>query len=169
VAIDIKSGQITKRVKIEGAKFLNDVAADAKGSVYVSDSQTKQVHKIDNGKSTVYLANLQGPNGVLVYNKDIYVLDNGTMNKVGKGKSLEKLAEGLEGHTDGIENVEGNDFIVSGWEGVIYYVKADGSHEKLLDTRDQKINAADIGYDAKKKIVYVPTFFKNSVVAYQLQ
>jgi hypothetical protein len=127
------------------------------------------VHKIDNNKSTVFLENLQGPNGLLVYNKDLYLLDNGTFYKVGKGKTLQKLAGDLEGHTDGVENVEGNDFIVSGWEGVMYYVKGDGTSEKLLDTRDQKTNSADIGYDAKNKIVYVPTFFRNSVVAYQLQ
>jgi hypothetical protein len=91
------------------------------------------------------------------------------MNKVDKNKSLQKLAEGLDGFTDGIENVQGGDFIVSGWSGVIYYVKADGTSEKMLDTREQQINSADIGYDAKNKIVYVPTFFKNSIVAYQLQ
>lgn len=169
VAIDIKSGKITKRIKIEGANFLNDVAAGPDGTVYVSDSRTKRVHKLKNGKATVHLENLQGPNGLLVHNNELYVLDAGTMNKMGSDKNLQKLAEGLEGHTDGIENVQGNEFIVSGWEGVIYYVNADGKSEKLLDTRDQKINAADIGYDAKNRIVYVPTFFRNSVVAYQLQ
>lgn len=168
-AIDIKTGQVTKRVKIEGAGFLNDVAADAKGIVYVSDSKTKKVHKIENDKATVVLENLSGPNGLLVYKKDLYVLDNGTFNKVSKDNKLEQLASGLEGHTDGLENVQGDEFLVSGWEGVIYYVKADGTKHKLIDTREQKINSADIGYDAKNKIVYVPTFFKNSVVAYQLQ
>lgn len=168
-AIDVKTGQITKRVKIDGAGFLNDVAADGKGAVYVSDSKTKKVHKIENDKATTILENLSGPNGLLVYKKDLYVLDNGTFNKVGKDNQLQQLASGLDGHTDGLENVQGDEFIVSGWEGVVYYVKADGSKEKLLDTRDQKINSADIGYDAKTKIVYVPTFFKNSVVAYQLQ
>lgn len=168
VGIDIRSGKITGRVKIAGAKFLNDVAADADGNVYVSDSQTKMVHKISKGKPSVFLQDLQGPNGLLVYNKEIYVLDNGTFNKV-VNNQLQKLAEGLEGHTDGVEHVQGDEFIVSGWEGVIYYVKGDGSSEKLIDTRDQKINSADIGYDAKNKIVYVPTFFRNSVVAYQLQ
>lgn len=168
-AIDIKSGKITKRIKIDGAGFLNDVAADAKGTVYVSDSKTKKVHKIENGKATVLLENLSGPNGLLVHNKELYVLDNGTFNKVSKDNKLQQLASGLEGHTDGVENVQGDEFIVSGWEGVIYYVKANGESQKLLDTRDQKINSADIGYDAKNKIVYVPTFFKNSIVAYQLQ
>jgi hypothetical protein len=39
----------------------------------------------------------------------------------------------------------------------------------LLDTREQKRNSADIGYNPKDKIIYVPTFFKKSVVAYQLK
>jgi hypothetical protein len=169
VAIDIKKGQITKRVKIDGAGFLNDVAADQKGVIYVSDSKTKKVHKIENGKASVLLENLQGPNGLLVHNKELYVLDNGTFNKVSKDNTLQQLATGIEGNSDGLENVQGDEFIATGWAGAIYYVKADGTVHKLLDTREQKINSADIGYDAKNKIVYVPTFFKNSVVAYQLQ
>lgn len=32
-----------------------------------------------------------------------------------------------------------------------------------------KINTADIGYDAENKIIYVPAFWKNTVVAFQLQ
>ncbi len=168
VAIDITTAKITKRVPIEGAGFLNDVAADAKGVVYVSDSKTKKVHKIENDKSSLVIENLEGPNGLLVHNKELYLLDNGTLNKIKDGK-LEQLVSGLEGHTDGLENIKGDEFIVSGWEGVVYYAKADGSKQLLLDTRAEKINAADIGYDAKNKIVYVPTFFKNSVVAYQLQ
>jgi hypothetical protein len=53
---------------------------------------------------------------------------------------------------------------------VIYYVDA-GKREKqtLLDTSAQSVNSADIGYDAKNRIVYVPTFFKNSVVAYEVK
>jgi hypothetical protein len=73
----------------------------------------------------------------------------------------------MDGSTDGIEPV-GNDFIVSCWTGVIYYVHANGKIEQLLDTRDKQVNSADIGYDPANQIVYVPTFFKNNVVAYKL-
>ncbi len=168
VAIDIPTSKIISKVPVEGAGFLNDVAADVKGTVYVSDSKTKKVHKLENGKVSLVIENLEGPNGLLVHNKELYVLDNGTFNKIKDGK-LQQLVSGLEGHTDGVENIKGDEFIVSGWEGIIYYVKADGSKQTLLDTRAEKVHSADIGYDAKNKIVYVPTFFKNTVVAYQLQ
>jgi hypothetical protein len=168
-AIDITAGKIIKRIKVPGAKFLNDVTASADGTVYVSDSQTKMIHKIEKDKSSVYLQDLQAPNGVLAYKNDFYLLDKGALYKVGQGKKLIKIAGGMEGNTDGLEHVEGDDFLASCWEGSLFYVKGDGTVEKLLDTRDQKINSADIGYDPKNKIVYVPTFFKNSVVAYQLQ
>ena len=49
------------------------------------------------------------------------------------------------------------------------YVKADGTRELLVDTRADKINSADIGYDAKTRTLYVPTFFKNSIVAYEVK
>jgi hypothetical protein len=39
----------------------------------------------------------------------------------------------------------------------------------LLDTRQEKVNSADIGFDAAKRIVYVPTFYKNTVAAYELK
>ena len=77
--------------------------------------------------------------------------------------------DGLDASTDGVEKVTGNDFLVSCWNGIIYYISADGSKQVLLDTREQKSNTADIGYDSKNRMVYVPTFFKNSVAAYELK
>lgn len=169
VVIDINQGSVVQTIPVNGAEGLNDITIDKKGVVYVSDSKTKKVHRVENGAATVWLEKLQGPNGVLAVEDDLYVLDNGGMYKAGKDKSLTKIADGMEGGTDGIENAAGKDFIVSCWAGSIWYVKGDGSKEHLLDTRDQNINSADIGYDAKNRIVYVPTFWKNSVVAYQLQ
>lgn len=167
--IDIDKGAIVQTIPVDGAEGLNDITVDEKGIVYVSDSKTKKVHRIDNGTATVWIENLQEPNGLLWYEGNLYVLDKGGMYKAEKDKTLTKIADGMDGGTDGIENVKGKDFLVSCWAGSIWYLKADGSKEHLLDTRAQKINSADIGYDAKNKIVYVPTFWKNSVAAYQLK
>ena len=169
VVIDINNGSVVQTIPVDGAVGLNDISIDKKGIVYVSDSEAKKVHRIDNGTATTWLEKLQGPNGVLWFEEELYVLDNGGMYKVEKDKSLTKITDGMDGGTDGIENVTGKDFIVSCWAGSIWYVNADGNKEHLLDTRDQNINSADIGYDAKNRIAYVPTFWKNSVVAYQLK
>jgi sugar lactone lactonase YvrE len=171
VVIDIDKGTIIERIAIEGAAGLNDVSAEENGTVYVSDSRARRVYEVKDGKVSVLLdsSKLKGPNGVLKHKGSLYVLDAGTMYRMEKDGSLTKLAEGMEGGTDGIENVTGSDYLVSTWSGVVYYVNADGTKQVLLDGREQKINSADIGYDAAKRIVYIPTFWKNSVVAYELK
>lgn len=169
VVVDVEQGAIVDRIAVEGAQGLNDVTVDAGGVVYVTDSKAKRLYRIEQGKAALYLDNLKGPNGVLAHHGALYLLDGGALHKVEKDRSLTLINAGMDGGVDGVENVEGGDFIVSAWGGIIYYVKGDGSRETLLDTREQKINSADIGYDAQHRIVYVPTFFKNSVVAYELK
>jgi hypothetical protein len=167
--INTETGKIEKTIPVEGAAGLNDVSVDSKGVIYTSDSRGKKVFRVENGNAQLYLDNLSGPNGILMRGNDFYVLDNGGMYKMGADKSLTKITDGMQGGTDGIENVQGDDFIVSCWGGVLWYVNADGTKEMLKDTRrEQKGNTADIGYDPVSKTVYVPTFWRNSVIAYQI-
>jgi hypothetical protein len=169
VEIDIKSGKILAKHVVPDSKFLNDVTIDSKGNIYVSDTETQKVHLIKGGKVSTYLENLTRPNGLLAVGTDLLVADAGVLKKVSASKEVKVLAEGMDKSTDGIEQVAPGEYIVSCWAGVVYYVKSDGTTEKLLDTAADKTNSADIGYDSVKKIVYIPTFAKNSVVAYQLK
>lgn len=168
VAIDTRTGTILSRIQIEGAQGLNDISVSQDGSLYVSDSRARRLYKIEQGAATVFLSDLKGPNGVLCQENKLFILDAGALYSVKADKSLEKLAEGMEGGTDGVEEVKPGEYIVSCWQGLVYHVSGNGKTEILLDTRSDKKNAADIGYDAVKKIVYVPTFWKNTVVAYQI-
>jgi hypothetical protein len=61
------------------------------------------------------------------------------------------------------------EFIVSCWPGLVYYVHSDGALSTLIDSRADKINTADIGFDSNTKQVFIPNFLKNTVTAYQLQ
>ncbi|MBK7871388.1 MAG: ATP/GTP-binding protein [Saprospiraceae bacterium] len=169
VAIDIKTGTITQRVKIEGAKFLNDLTISKKGVIYTSDSDMKKVFQVKDGNVSTYLENFRRPNGVLAIGKDLYILDSGKLLKANSDKQLTTIAEGMLGSTDGIERVSATEFIVSSWGGAVYHVQTNGTVHQLLDTQALKINLADIGYDAKKRIIYVPTFNKHTVVAYELR
>jgi len=169
VVIDLKKGVIEKKIPVEGSAGLNDISIGNDGVVWISDSQNKKIYKIENDKPSLFLENLKGPNGVLMRGKDFFILDAGGAYKVNSDKSLTMLANGMEGGTDGIENVTGDDFLVSCWQGAIWYVNAKGEKQLLLDTKQEKKNTADIGFDPKTKTVYVPTFWRNSVVAYRVQ
>lgn len=169
VIIDIASGKIEQKVAVAGSVGLNDIAIDSKGVVYVSDSPGKQVFRFENGKAELYLDKLNGPNGLFINDEDIFVLDNQAMHKVNADKTLTLIADGLDGNADGLENVSGNDYIISCWEGLIWYINADGTKEKLLDSKASNKNTADIGFDKESKTVYVPTFFSNTIVAYEVK
>ena len=169
VVIDIKKATIVKRVPIEGSVFLNDVTVNKNGAVFVSDSRTGKVHRYENNTTTIEVENLQGPNGLLSIEDQLLILDRGSLLSVTPGGAISKIMDGMDPSTDGIERVAPNQYIVSCWNGIVYFVVAGAQKVTLFDTRSEKINSADIGYDAKKKIIYVPTFLKNNVVAYQLQ
>ncbi len=69
VAVDIRRGVITSRVRVEGAQFLNDLATDADGTVYVSDSAQSRIYMVKDGRSSVFVEGadiVEQPNGLLV-------------------------------------------------------------------------------------------------------
>ena len=169
VIIDIAKAAVIKRIPFEGAQSFNDVSVDKKGKVYVTDSKAGKIYFLDQDKLVLFAEDYKGLNGVLAVDADIYVVAAGVLWKIDADKKAVKVAEGMEPATDGIEQVANNEFLVSVWGGVIYYVKADGKTQLLLDTREQKSNTADIGYNPGTRTVYVPTFFKNSVTAYTLK
>lgn len=169
VVIDIPSSKIVRKIPIAGSIFLNDITVSDKGVVYVSDSRTKKIHQIINNKDVVYLENIDGVNGLKAIGKDLYIAGgNKQLLQANEKKELTTIAD-LPCGGDGIEPIGNGDFVYSCWAGYIYYVHANGKYELLLDSTADKKNTADIGYDPVKKIIYVPTFFKKSVAAYQLK
>ena len=167
--IDIASGKIEKNIPIQGATGLNDISIDPNGVIYVTEYLAKKLYKIANEKAELIAENLTQPNGVLFHNNELFLLDGTGMFKVNADKSMAKITDGMEGGVDGIENIEGNNFIVSCWEGALWQVNADGTKHLLMDTRKEKRSTADIGFDPATKTVYVPTFFRNTVVAYEVK
>jgi len=171
VTVDIASGKPTF-TEIDGAQFLNDISIDEKGNVYASDSRSGKIYRFANGKGELYFENadIKSTNGVLALKEALYFIDfkSGDFYKLDWNKQLTKVGTAATGG-DGIVSVGNNEFIISSWYGEIYFMDASGKASKLLDTKDQKLNTADVGYDTKNKILYVPTFFGNSVTAYTFQ
>lgn len=168
VVISISKNKIDHKITIADAVGLNDVTVDSKGVIYATDSQNARVFKIEKDVPTLYLEGLRGINGIKAIGDKLYILANNAIMVADAAKNLTKFAT-LENGGDGVEPIGNGDFLVTAWAGWLYYVKADGTKEVLLDThtiRNRK--TADIGYDPKTKIVYVPTFSANSIEAYKL-
>lgn len=168
VIIDVKKGIIEKKISPDSAKGLNDVTVTDNGIVYVSDSRTGKIWKLENDIATEYLDNQKGVNGLKAVGTDLFIAAGKNFVKADASKNITPFAELPQGG-DGIEPVGNGDFIVTAWSGYIFYVHKDGKVETLLETHPQKKNTADIGYDPVKKIVYVPSFNGKTVAAYQLK
>ena len=167
VVIDIKKGKIEKKIPIEGEKGLNDITVDTKGAVYVSDSRSGKVYRITDDKPVLYMDNLPGANGLKAIGDDLYILAKKSLLKADASRNLTKITD-LPNGGDGVEPAGNGDFIVSEWQGYVYYVYADGRKELLLDSHLQKKNTADISYDPAGHILYVPGFNGKTVAAYRL-
>jgi hypothetical protein len=167
VVVDVPKGKLIRKIPVEGASGLNDITITEKGIIYVSDSKTGRIWKLEDEKPSLYLENITGANGLKAVKDDLYFAKGSAFMKADLKKQITQIAD-VGQAIDGIEPIGNGDFLVTSWGGYIFYVYANGQKELLLDTHEQKKNTADIGYDPEKKIVYVPTFFDRRIVAYQL-
>ena len=55
VEIDIDNGKIMKRFNAPGSVFLNDVVSDNQGNIYVSDTITNTIYKLDGNNNIIRL------------------------------------------------------------------------------------------------------------------
>lgn len=171
VIIDVFKGKVIKKVYVEGAQGLNDITTDKLGNIFVSDTKTKKIFYIGlyKGDVKVYFEGLNAPNGLYFTDHTLHFVDAGSFYKLGKGKEKILIADGMTADTDGIEQIDEKNFLISCWSGVVWMVNVNGQKSILLDTKSEGINAADIGFDQRTKVLYVPTFWKNNVVAYQFK
>jgi sugar lactone lactonase YvrE len=173
VEIDVETGKIENIHPITNAVFINDLDINANGDIYVTDSQDEKIFKLVNGESSLWL-DLKGfyPNGILVEENRMLILSSSkgeliAIDKLTKEKTV--LASGVRGG-DGIVPIN-EGYLLSAFQGEIYFADksmVNSPAVKLLDTRANKLNTADMSFISKENILLVPTFYGNTVVAYKL-
>lgn len=182
VEINAASGEIVKRYPAKGATFLNDVAIDSDGTVYVSDTPSNTIWRLKDGSFEPWIADdkLNGPNGLLVQGDMLVVASLGKIPGVGqkqelaglslislKDQSVTKLGDGRPiGNLDGLELLQPGVYLVTDWAaGALYRVDAKGKAQQLIDLNQ---GSADLTYLPDKKIVLIPMMLDNTLVAYRL-
>ena len=190
VDIDIDNGKIMKRFNAPGSVFLNDVVSDNQGNIYVSDTITNTIYKLDgNNNNTSSLQawlqspQLNGPNGLHVDNtkNKLIVASLGDMSKPGAGievvdlKSKTITTLGKEGTTspfgglDGIESdtTDTHYYVTDNPAGKVYIVNANGTgYGTLIDLRTQGV--ADLGFIPSQSTIIIPLMQDNKLEAYKL-
>jgi hypothetical protein len=167
VEINLSGGKIAKRYPVPGAKFLNDAATDGL-NVYFSDSETGKVHRLAEGKVSTFAEGFAGINGLSFDDKDqLFILDGKGLRRYNPADKTSQFVNEVVTGGDGLVIIDDSTYIASRWQGEIYLIK-NGKEHLLLDTKADSSNTADIDYIPAEKLVLVPTFMKNKVVAYKL-
>jgi sugar lactone lactonase YvrE len=170
VRIDIQSGEIIEKFMVDGARFLNDIAISTDGSIYISDMVTNIIHVIHNDEQPELFLNdkhINNPNGLLTEGKYLLI---GTQDGIYRarfdnGKALRIIS--VDGGIDGLKSNGEGSYFISDWKGKIQLVSTDEKPVLLLNTSEQGINAADLEYIPSQKLLLIPTFSNNRVVAYK--
>jgi hypothetical protein len=168
--IDIESMKIVRFYDFPETKFLNDIAVDQKGAVYISDIMATRIYRIYDSKAEIWLddASLTSPNGLFIEGKQLLI----GCNKITRvGIEDKKITVWLDntGGIDGLEGTGDGSYLFSDWQGNVYLAGTDKKIEKILDTSLAGINAADIEFITSMKLLLVPTFNDNRVMAYEFK
>jgi len=174
IEIDLVTGTIIKKIHAAGAQFLNDVAADDAGNIYVSDMSDKNscIYRLSEGKMEKWLSGseISNPNG-LCFEAGLLYFGNSGDGKIKKihlpTKEISAVATVGSG-IDGLSPDGSGNWIVSDWSGKTSLISPGGKPRILLDTSAQNVNSADLTFIREDKLIVIPTFFDNRVIAYRL-
>jgi hypothetical protein len=195
VGIEIASGRITSRVKVDGAAFLNDLATGPDGTVYASDSQVYAIYAVKDGKSSVFVSGaelVETPNGLLVDGSRLILGTIGPATPGGrrgggggpraggppapagrlyafdlKTKQRTVVTPQPIGGIDGIEPDGRGGYLVTDVVGSkLLHVTAAGVPRVVLTFT---AGGADFGYVASRRLAIIPFLNGNSVSAWEIR
>ena len=182
VSYNIDSGVKEHDIKIDGAKFLNDLACSKDGTVYFSDMIASKIYQYKNKKISILIegADIEHPNGLLVEGENLIIgawgkeiQDDFTTKTLGrllylnlKTKKITPITAKPLGNLDGVESDGKGGYIVTDWiAGKVFHVQKSGT-SKTLATFPK--GAADHAFIAEKKILILPEMLENKVGAFDL-
>ena len=180
VLIDINTAKIASRYRAPGAKFLNDVAVNAAGTAFISDSKNGLVYALKDGKLTVWLEKGQvgRPNGLYgAADHLVIAAGDGKAKKPHKARYLH-LAKYRDrsirpwqgtasmGRLDGVQpDAKGGFFLTEFKKGKLLHIGADGRVATLASPGK---GTADFSFDQKQQMIFLPIMGSNELVAYKV-
>jgi sugar lactone lactonase YvrE len=176
--IDLNRGTVIDRYPIEDSDFLNDVVVTDDGTVYMTDTRpsnrrASRIYRYRDGVVDVWLdEGVHWSNGLTLHDGALLVGNSGdgaVMRVDLESKRSDHVVTLGARVLDGIKVDTDGSYLVSHWEGQVYRVNAAGEPVEILDLLPSGLNAADFEYIPDQRLLIIPTFLGNRVVAYRLQ
>lgn len=185
VKIDIRKAKILQTYDIPAGKFLNDVVADKKGNIYLSDMFDNCIYKLGKGGLKVWLKSdkLTNPNGLFTDGK-VHMIVGLWGDKVDPKTFVAEIPGGvvsidlanpkddfkvepiIRGHMDGVDSdVQGNLWLSDWISGDVFVMKPNGQGELKYNFGQ---GTADISVAKELGLLLVPQMGQNKVIAVKL-
>ena len=180
VAIDINSGRIINKFKVNDAKFLNDVTANKNGDIYISDMLLNRIHLLTEDNFSIWIesSELEAPNGLLALEDEIILGSWGKMTEGFateipghlkrisiKDKTIQSIGDGSSvGNLDGVESDDNGGFYITDWiSGKLLHINSSGDVSELLDLPQ---GSADHEVIIQKNLIFIPLMKDNKLLSY---
>jgi sugar lactone lactonase YvrE len=179
--VDLASGKLVASIAVPNAVFLNDMASDQSGEVYVTDMLADAIYRIDGDQPELFVkdAALASPNGVFAdgdrlivaswgkgIKPDFSTAEPGGLLSVDIASKAVSPLPGAQkfADLDGVIAIGDSIYATAYMTGTLYRYKAGGTPEAVAHF---KPGSADIGTDGKS-ILYVPLMNEGEVTALTL-
>jgi sugar lactone lactonase YvrE len=177
VEIDLDTGAIVKRYPLPNVEFVNDLAIDRDGNIYITDTRPtsrrdSRIYRFHDGAFDVWLEGdlISRANALFINGNELLVGNSGD----GTFKAVDLSTKRIRNIVclgarilDGIRIDNAGNYLVSHWEGQVYEVSPDGRPVEILDLMPERLNTADFEYVRDRNLLVIPTFLGNRVVAYR--
>jgi len=181
VVIDTNTATITARYQDKDAKFLNDVAADTAGTIYISDMFTDKIHQLNGDTFSVWLSSdqLEKPNGLLVEGDNLIVGSWGVMTDgfatetPGHLKTIDLKTKKISslgnktpaGNLDGVESDGKGKYFVTDWlNGKLLYITPEGDSTTLL-----VLGQGSADHTVVDDLVIIPLMLDGKITSFKVK
>lgn len=177
IVFNTKKGDYITQYDIPNAEFLNDIAVDSLGRVYISDTSTDpdkpDIYILENNEIQPWYQSEQvsQTNGIYVYKEKLLIGNNGEglFQAIDlENKSITTICSLGAGTIDGIRIDNNGNYLVSHWEGKIFRITPQGDITEIFDTRLAGYNAADFEFSDETNTLVIPTFLGDKVAGLKL-
>ncbi len=185
VEVDIASGKVINKYKGSGAVCFNDVTADKYGNVYVGDTYTDSIYRLNQFSQLPIWLNSPNlaPNGIHIdSDKSQMIVGSwgsvmegwGTPERSGNLKVVDLNTKKVKnlgpdktiGNLDGIEADGKGAYYVTDWSAGKLYSMKNNSKVKVLKSTEQ--GAADHEVILDKNLILIPIMTEGKVIALKI-